>query len=122
MSWGDDGEPSMRWSAIVDFYADLAGHPGWEYVAPMVDFARWAASRPSAVVLYPYTSHQWLCVALRAGYRPDEPFVAAGVRPDGLFQCELWGRVGHRRHSRVCPITAAPDVFESSIIRLGLDA
>jgi len=118
----DHPEPMERWQAVADWYAAFSSERHWEFLAPMANFSRWIGSQPFAALLYPHTSHQYLCVQLRPGYHPDEPSIVACVRVDGQFECGLRGRKGQLLVRRTSPIESARDVFASTLIRLGLGA
>jgi hypothetical protein len=114
-----DPNPAKRWQQIVDFYADFAAMKDWEFLAPMIGLAEWAAAQPMAATLYPGTSHEWLTVSLHPGYEPELPFFAAGARGDGQFQCELFRAVGRQLHSWVGPLEQARRMFTEFVGRLG---
>jgi len=118
----DHLEPMERWRAVSDWYAAFASEQHWEFLAPMVSLTEWIGSQPFAAALYPHTSHEHLCVQLRPGYLPDEPFIFACVRSDGQFECGFQGRKGRLLARRTSPIESAHDVFASALIRLGLGA
>jgi hypothetical protein len=104
-------DPVRRWRAISDWYAELAAMPYWEFQAPMVELTLWVAEQPFAAPLFPYTSHQWLCVGLHPGYRPGLPFFSCGVRNDGQFEFKLWAEVGRSRGKKVVPLEQAREAF-----------
>lgn len=106
-----DPGPAVRWRAIVAFYTEFAAMIDWEHHHAMVGLAEWAAAQPMAAGLYPGTSHEWLVVGLRPGYRPERPFVSCRLRPDGPFECELWTKVGHRLRAWAGPMEQARLVF-----------
>jgi hypothetical protein len=118
----DHHDPTERWRSVSDWYAEFAALQGWEFLAPMVGFARWVGSQPFAAALYPFTSHEHLCIRLRPGYFPDEPLIFALARPDGQFECGIRDGSGQLRVTLLGPIEAAPDAFASVLIRFGLDA
>lgn len=101
----------QRWRSISELYAELAAMPHWEFQAPMVELTAWVAEQTFAVSLFPFTSHEWLCVGLHAGYDPDRPLFACVVQADGLFNYELRDAVGHRRRKLVVPFGKARKVF-----------
>ncbi len=115
-------EPTERWGAVPEWYAAFASERHWEFLTPMVGFTRWVGSLPIAAMLYPHTSHEYLCVQLRPGHLPDEPLVFACVRPDGQFECGLQGCKGQLLSCRTSPIESAHDAFASALIGLGLVA
>lgn len=88
----DDPDPSTRWRAISDWYAELAAMDDWGHVAPMVEIAAWIGQQPFAGAIFPNTSHEWLCVQSRPGYHPGSPAVSCGVHRDHRFECERWDR------------------------------
>lgn len=96
-----DENPVLRWQSISEWYAEFAAKPHWGFLEPMVELTSWIAEQPFAAPLYPSTSHEWLCVSLRAGYHPDLPFFSCVARGDGRFECELWVKVGRSHCNRV---------------------
>ena len=114
----DDLDPVQRWRSISDWYSEFAAMPHWEFLAPMVGLTAWVAEQPFAAPLFPGTSHEWLCVHLHTGYKPELPFFSCGARGDGQFECELWAAVGRSRGRRVVPLDQARYVFAEFVALL----
>ena len=122
MRWAltaDHTNPAERWNAIRDWYDDFASSdPAWEHLRPMVDLAAWVAQQPWAESLYPFTSHQWLCVKLRPGHVPDLNFFACGPLHDkGLFKFELVVR-DRPIERKLFPLVEARSTFWNFVRRL----
>ena len=77
----------------------------------MTGLTAWVAKQPFAAPLYPFTSHEWLCVGLHTGYKPERPFFSCGVGAGGQFRCSLWAAVGESLGERVVPFEQAGEVF-----------
>jgi hypothetical protein len=114
----DDEDPAVRWQSIRDWYDEFARTPGWEFLRPMVDLTDWVAQQPWAARLFPSTSHEWLCVALKPGFDPAAPLFACCARADGLFECRLWGAGARQPAERRLPMEEARSAFWNSVRRL----
>ena len=114
----NDENPTVRWQSIRDWYDEFARSAGWEFLQPMVKLTDWVAQQPWAALLFPNTSHAWLCVKLKPGYDPDLPFFACGVRSDGQFECTLYAKVGRNLERRRFPMEEAQFAFWNFVQRL----
>ena len=114
----DDENPMVRWQSISDWYDEFASEQGWEFLRPMVELTAWVAQQPWAAVLFPSTSHEWLCVTLKPGGDPDAPFFSCGAGSDGQFDCELWAAGGRRLERRLFPMNEAQSAFWNFVRRL----
>jgi hypothetical protein len=115
----DCADPIQRWQAIVDFYADFAGMPGWEFLRPMIDLTEWIKNQSWAGQLFPGTSHEWLCVSCAPDRFAWSPFFSVCSLSNGSFRFQLRAEVGSRpRFSQDCTIADGKKVFEQFADRL----
>ncbi|HEX4792180.1 MAG TPA: hypothetical protein VH370_00220 [Humisphaera sp.] len=114
----EDTDPRKRWLSISDWYAEFAATPGFEFLAPMVGLTAWIADQSFAAPLFPNTSHEWLCVSLHKGYKPDLPFFSCCARADGKFECEFCDKAGHGQGKRVVPFEQSREIFTDFVALL----
>ena len=114
----DDENPKARWESISDWYLEFATNQGWEFTRPMAELTTWVAHQEWAASVFPFTSHESLCVKVKPGYDPDTPFFSCQPRRDGQFEFELWAAVGRSLERRVFPVSEVQSAFANFVRRL----
>ena len=108
-------DPALRWSAILQFYAEAATTPGRAFLSPMISLAEWIATQPWARELYPFTSHDALCVSLSADDDGVQPFAAFEIQLDGQLACELWSGLNRRHRMYRYPMADARRAIANTV-------
>jgi hypothetical protein len=101
----------QTWREIADFYRAVAGRPGWEHLAPMVTLVDWLSGHKSVDGLYPFTSHEQLCLSTsddRTAYL-KLPFLTIVSTTEGEYLATFAARPASRvRMKRTFSPEAAP--------------
>src|SRR5579859_2631348 len=103
---------AREWPDVLRFYDELCSMHGWTFCRPLETLVKWASNQSWSGQLFPFTSHEILCVELVPGYNPDLPFFSTAVDGSGQFTFELWMRVGERVHKQTCTPERAMEVFQ----------
>ena len=106
------------WEEIGTAYADLATHVGFEYQKTMVAIAGSLANHAFGARLFPFMSHESLCIALHEHYDPQLPFFSVTLKPDGVLEFALWRAVGDLAESTRHTVADVLPVFDSFLERL----
>jgi hypothetical protein len=111
-------DPAERWGVISKFYKETGHLNPDDPSSAMLSIVEWIARQSWSCNLYPGTSHDWLCVALRPGYDPAT-FASFAILADGQFVSELWAH-GARHSTRKCPLSEARGTVTNAIQALTL--
>ena len=62
--------------------------------------------------VYPFMSHESLCIALERRYDPRLPFFCMALNREGLLKFNLWRSVGDLASEAVCQPPEALAIFD----------
>ena len=106
-----DDNGKARWLEMSAWYEDFTSEEGWEFLGTMTQLTTWVADQPFADLLYPNTSHQFLCVSLQDGYDIEGPFFSCCNDRNGEVKFQLWKKVGHLLTEKKCNIMEIQEHF-----------